>query len=70
MSFKSSQAKITQATKDLLACWGQTTEVWRDDKGRQFEEHYLLPLQSDIRTMVIAMERMDSLLETVRRDCQ
>ncbi len=70
MSATESRAKLVQAGKKLLADWQQTRENWRDENARRFEQRYMAPLEANIRSAVLAMERIGSALEAARHDCK
>ncbi len=64
-----SRAKLIQAAKNLLAQWQQAREAWRDDNCQQFDKKYMTPLESSIRAAAMAMERMDTMLDSAQKDC-
>ncbi len=64
-----SRAKMIQAAKKLMADWQQAQEAWRDDNCRQFDKKYMAPLESSIRETALALERMETILETAQQDC-
>ena len=57
MSTSASGARLAALTKELLNRWQQTRECWMDAKAREFDERYLLELESMVRsaTTSIAM---------------
>lgn len=69
MSASDSRAKLVQATKKLLQDWQRVRETWRDDNCFQFDKKYIAPLEADIRTAVLAMERMAEMIDRARHDC-
>ena len=69
MSTTDSRAKLIQAAKKLMADWEQTREAWRDDNCQQFDKKYISPLESSIRAAALALERMDTMLESAQQDC-
>jgi hypothetical protein len=70
MSAIDGRAKLVQASKKLLAEWQQTRENWRDENARRFEQQYMAPLEANIRSAVLAIERIGSALEGARQDCR
>ena len=70
MSTLESRAKLIQAAKKLMADWEQTKETWRDEKGRQFDEQYMVPLESNLRAALLAMERMGAMLNSAQHECR
>lgn len=69
MSTIESRAKLIQAAKILRAQWQQVQEAWRDDNCLQFDKKYMTPLESSIRAAALAMERLDTMLDSAQRDC-
>ncbi len=69
MSTIESRAKLIKAAKKLMADWEQATEAWRDDNCQQFDKKYMSPLESSIRAAALALERMDTMLESAQQDC-
>ncbi len=70
MGVYASQAKLKQASKDLALRWSRTREYWRDENARQFEKKYLDRLHAGLNTCEQALQRMDTILGQVRRDCK
>jgi hypothetical protein len=64
-----SRAKLIQAAKILTAQWQQVQEAWRDDNCLQFDKKYMAPLESSIRAAALALERMDTMLDSAVQDC-
>jgi hypothetical protein len=61
--------QLTKAMKSLIILWEETKTSWDDVKQRQFEERYIVPLQSDLRNALTAMGTMSALLARIRREC-
>jgi hypothetical protein len=64
-----SRAKLIQAAKKLMADWEQVKEEWRDENCRQFDKKYMTPLESSIRAVALAMERMKTTLDAAQQEC-
>jgi len=69
VSTSESRAKLIQAAKKLMADWQQAKEAWRDDNAQQFDKKYMSPLESSIRAAALAMERVETMLESAQQDC-
>ncbi|MFA9479191.1 hypothetical protein ACERK3_12940 [Phycisphaerales bacterium AB-hyl4] len=69
MSMHAGRAKLHEAFKQLTRRWQQTQRDWQDPASRAFEQKYLTPLESDVRTVSTAMARMSESLQRARRDC-
>lgn len=70
MSVSTGQARLKEAEKDLLAHWQEVCQFWHDDNSRHFHDDDLAPLIVRIRAAQNAMMHMESVLNTIRRDCQ
>jgi hypothetical protein len=64
-----SRAKLVQAAKKLMTDWQRAQEAWRDDNCQQFDKKYMAPLEADIRAAALALERMETMLDSAQRDC-
>ena len=69
MSIAAEHAKLTRSAKNLLVSWRRIQQTWRDENSRQFEEKYLSLLWAELRKTELAMERMNIVLNQLRRDC-
>ena len=70
MITSASGARLAGLTKELLKRWQQTRECWMDAKAREFEERYLLELESTVRSATNAISNLESILRKVRSDCE
>ena len=70
MSANASGARLAALTKELLARWEQTREHWRDDKAREFEERYLLELESMVNSAMANIASIERTIRKVRDDCE
>ncbi len=61
---------LGKALKELLARWAETRVSWDDAVSRQFEEKYLRPLESDLKSALGALDHMATVLQQVQRDCE
>jgi hypothetical protein len=70
MSTGANAARLATLTKDLVQRWRQTREVWRDNKAREFEEHYIRELDAAVNTAVNSIEQVETVLRKIRSDCE
>ena len=70
MITSASGARLTALTKELLNRWQQTRECWRDAKAREFEERYLLELDSMVRSATTSIAHLEEVIRKVRSDCE
>ena len=61
--------ELNNALKDLRIRWGQTQTDWDDAVSKEFEEHYLLPLEAQVVAAMRAMDRLAPVLTKAQRDC-
>jgi hypothetical protein len=65
-----SRAQLTALSRDLANRWAETKAQWRDAKCGEFETRYLQPLETQMTAALTAIEKLESLLQRVRRDCE
>lgn len=70
MSTGASGAQLEALTKELLSRWHQTRECWMDAKAREFDERYMLELESLVRSAAASIANLESVLRKVRSDCE
>jgi hypothetical protein len=63
-------SKIYKALEDLQMAWSETTEHWRDDNSRKFEEDHLVPMALTIKLSLDAVNRMSETLAKAERACE
>jgi len=64
------RGQLNKALKELLHRWIETKSSWDDIRARQFEETYLTPLETDLRSALAAMDHMAIILSQIDRDCE
>ena len=70
MITSASGSRLAALTKELLVRWQQTREHWTDDKAREFEERYLLELESLVRSATNGIANLEAVIRKVRSDCE
>jgi hypothetical protein len=70
MSLQGGRDLLAGALKTLLGHWDNTAPYWRDTATTDFVEHVLTPLQDDLATTLQAVDRMEAVLQQMRRDCE
>jgi hypothetical protein len=63
-------SRLSAVTKDLLVQWQQTKEYWTDVKSLEFERKYLEELKAGVDSAVTIIEKLDTLLTKIRKDCE
>ncbi len=66
----SNGARLAAITKDLLIRWQQTREHWKDAKAREFEERYMLQLESTVNAAITGIANLENVIRKVRSDCE
>jgi hypothetical protein len=70
MSANASEARLAALTKELLIKWQQTREHWRDAKAREFDERYMLELESMTRSAITHIANLQRTISKLRDDCE
>ena len=63
-------ARLTALTRELLNRWQQTREHWKDAKAREFDERYMLELESMVRSATASIANLQGIIHKVRSDCE
>ncbi len=70
MSLQGGRDLLSGAVKTLLGHWDHTAPYWGDTASVQFVEHVLTPLQEHLGAALRAVDRMNVILQQMRRDCE
>ena len=70
MSTSANGERLAALTKELLNCWQQTRECWMDAKAREFEERYMLELESMVKSATSGIANLEGVIHKVRSDCE
>ena len=70
MSISSNGKLVMSATKELWLRWEETKNYWQDAKSNEFEQRYLLELQSSIDRALPIFADLDKLIDKIRSDCE
>ncbi|MFO1460262.1 MAG: hypothetical protein U1G08_12720 [Verrucomicrobiota bacterium] len=62
--------RLSSLTRALRIQWDQTKDYWRDDQALEFERTYLMDLEAGVENAVGTIEKLDTLLTQLRRDCE
>ena len=65
-----SGARLAALTKELLNRWQQTRECWMDAKAREFDERYMLELESMVKSATTGIANLEGVIRKVRSDCE
>ncbi len=64
------RGQLAKAFRDLMSRWIQVRGTWDDARAQYFEQHYLLPLEIEVRKAVAAMDQMNVVLQKITKDCE
>ncbi len=70
MSLGGSKSRLVALTRELSLQWNETKNDWRDAKSQEFERQYLRDLFIAVDRSVTVMEKLDTLLAKIRKDCE
>lgn len=70
MALQNTKGRLLGISRELLRNWQDTQELWRDQKGREFDQTYMQPLFDAADNAVAAMENLDKILAKLRNDCE
>ena len=66
----SNGTRLAALTKELLIQWRRTRELWNDAKAREFEEGYVLQLESTVNAAITGIANLEAVIRKVRSDCE
>jgi hypothetical protein len=70
MSSSSNGARLAAITKELLVRWQQTRESWMDQKAREFEDRFMVELESTVNSSIGGITDLERILGKIRSDCE
>lgn len=70
MSLGGNRSRLVATTKELSLKWDDTKNYWKDDKSREFEQRYLQELFAHADRAVTVIEKLDEILNRIRKDCE
>lgn len=69
MGLYESRGILSKALNQIERQWAETRTQWDDSRTRDFEERFLVPLRTDLKTTVSAMDSAATLLARIRSEC-
>ncbi|MGA3163124.1 MAG: hypothetical protein ABSD77_02840 [Verrucomicrobiota bacterium] len=70
MNLSGTKNRLVALTKELAVQWDETKNHWWDAKTREFERRYIAELLVNVDRTVTAIERLNEVLDKVRKDCE
>ena len=69
MSLNAAAVELTNALKTVRLLWEDVRAEWDDPVARDFEARWWGPLDSQVRAVVGAMDRLTPVLNRAREEC-
>lgn len=70
MGLIEARGQLAKGMKDLMYRWHDARMNWDDAQAEAFEKTYLVPLESDLRTAITAMDHLATVIHQIERDCE
>lgn len=70
MSLSGSKSRLAAVTKELSLKWEETKSDWQDAKAQEFERRFLETLFAQVDKSVTVIEKLDEILDRVKKDCE
>src|SRR5262249_18725457 len=69
MSLSSAAVDLSNALKTVTLAWEEARQEWNDPVSRDFEANHWEPLESQVRAVLQAIDRLAPVLAKALRDC-
>lgn len=70
MNLSATKSRLAAVTRELSLQWGETKNYWNDAKSLEFEHRYIQELLVRVDKAVTVIEKLDALLDKVKKDCE
>jgi hypothetical protein len=70
MSLNGNKSRLTALTKNISLRWAETKDHWRDAKSAEFEQRFMQELFPRVNKASAAVEKLEELLNKIRKDCE
>jgi hypothetical protein len=70
MNLSGTKNRLTALTKELSNRWQDTKTQWGDAKSQEFEQRYMLELFANVDKTITVMDKLNELLNKIRKDCE
>jgi hypothetical protein len=64
------RSRLAAVTRELSDRWLDTKIYWRDAKSLEFEQRYIQELLIRVDRAVSVIEKLETVLEKVKKDCE
>jgi uncharacterized protein YukE len=62
--------RLQHALKNLREQWDIAKETWADQNARDYEKHYIVPLEQNVKHAITGMEKLSETLGKIRGQCK
>lgn len=69
-NIQSTLGRLQEALDTLQIAWGHTSEVWRDENRRLFEEEQLRVVAEEVAAAIPAISNLAQVIQAARRDLE
>jgi hypothetical protein len=69
MGMVEGRATLRKSMKEMMMHWSETKSQWNDGNAHAFESKYLVPLESDAKQAINAMDQMSQILQRIKQEC-
>ena len=70
MKLGGTKSRLAAVTRELSLHWTETRHSWKDAKSLEFQRRYLEGLFAQVDKSITVIEKLDALLEKVKKDCE
>ena len=70
MSLNGNKSRLTALTKNISLRWAETKDHWRDAKSAEFDRRFMQELFPRVNKAAAAVEKLEELLNKIRKDCE
>jgi hypothetical protein len=63
-------ARLSALTQDLVNHWMDTQASWRDARMQDFHRKYIEELTISVESARTVIEKVEKLIEKIKRDCE
>jgi hypothetical protein len=70
MSLNGQKSRLASLTKSFSLRWASTQSHWRDVRSAEFDHRFLQDLPPRVNQATQAIEKLDELLNKIRKECE
>jgi len=69
MSLAGASGELSNTLKKVRENWEELSELWQDSVREEFSERHWSPLVQQTNETLRAMDELNPILQTIRREC-